>query len=56
MKGAISQTLEAVVPIMLFDPQGQAFEVDAVIDTGATSWLTLPAEIIEELHLSQTDV
>lgn len=55
MNGSVNESLEAVLPIMLLDRQGQAFEVDAVIDTGATNWLTLPLEIIEELNLLPLD-
>ena len=56
MNGSVNESLEAILPVMLVDRHGNAFEVDTVIDTGATNWLTLPLEIIEELDLRQLDM
>ncbi len=55
MNGTVNESLEALLPVMLLDREGQPFEVDVVIDTGATNWLALPVEIIDELQLPQLD-
>ncbi len=43
---------EAVVPLSLRGPEGQMREVNAVIDTGYSGYLTLPPALVAELELS----
>jgi clan AA aspartic protease len=51
MQGFINQSCEAVLPIVI--KHNTATElVDAVIDTGFSGFLTLPAEIIAALDLT----
>ena len=51
IEGFVNANLEAVVPISIRGPQGQAREVDAVIDTGYSGSLTLPPTLVAELEL-----
>jgi clan AA aspartic protease len=44
--GTVTANREAVVPVQLVDPTGRAVNIDAVIDTGFTGSLTLPAALI----------
>ena len=51
MEGFVNANLEAVVPLSLRGPEGQAREVDAVIDTGYSGSLTLPPSLVAALGL-----
>ena len=42
---------EAVVSLVLRGPEGQTREVNAVIDTGYSGFLTLPAALVADLGL-----
>ncbi len=42
---------EAIVPLSLRGPEGQAREANAVIDTGYSGALTLPPSLVAELEL-----
>jgi clan AA aspartic protease len=44
--GTVTPNREAVVPLQLVASGGQAVDVDAVVDTGFTGSLTLPAALI----------
>jgi clan AA aspartic protease len=52
MQGVVNSALEATVPIRIFGPGGQTVEVVAVIDTGYSGTLSLPASVITSLALS----
>ena len=43
---------EAVITLSVQGPEGQAREVDAVVDTGFTGFLTLPPALVAELGLT----
>ena len=47
----VNAALEAVVTLRLDGPSGRAREVEAVIDTGYSGFLTLPLSLVEELGL-----
>lgn len=49
--GAVNGRLEAVVEVSVSGPDGRAGEVEAVIDTGFSEFLTLPPALVEELRL-----
>ena len=51
--GEINSNLEAVIPLTVSGPQGATPVLTAVIDTGYTSFLTLPAAVIARLGLKQ---
>lgn len=51
MKGAVNEFQEPILPITILSPEGEPFELDVIVDTGSTSELTLPAELIEVFQL-----
>ncbi len=51
IEGVVNSAYEAVIPLSLQGPAGQAQQVEAVIDTGFTGFLTLPPSLVEELGL-----
>ena len=52
-QGSVNARLEAVLRLRLRGPAGAAAEFDAVVDTGYTGLLTLPAEAAESLGLER---
>ena len=51
IQGTVNAAYEAVVSLPLRGPAGQARDVDAVVDTGFTRFLTLPSAMVVELGL-----
>ena len=51
IEGAVNDAYEAVVALSLQGPEGQTQEIEAVIDTGYSGFLTLPAALVTELGL-----
>lgn len=51
IEGVVNAAHEAVVTLPLQGPNGQAREVEAVIDTGYSGYLTLPPILAAELGL-----
>ena len=51
MFGFVNDRCEAMIKVAIGNADSQKIMIDAVIDTGFTSILTLPAEIIESLGL-----
>jgi predicted aspartyl protease len=49
IQGQVTPDREAVVPIRLRGVQGQELEIDAVLDSGFTEWVALPATTIAAL-------
>ena len=49
--GTVSAAYEAVISLTVSGPSGQSREVDAVIDTGFTGFLSLPSALATELRL-----
>jgi len=49
MKGVVTAALEAILPLEIQDAKGKRIQVDAVIDTGFTGHLALPADVVEML-------
>lgn len=51
--GAVSESLEAILPLRLRGPNGTELNIDAVIDTGFNGSLTLPVNTIARLGLQR---
>ena len=51
IQGVVNAAYEAVIPLTVQGPSGQAQDIEAVIDTGFTGFLTLPLGVVEELGL-----
>ena len=51
IEGIVNGNLEAVVTIFLRGPEGQAQQVDALIDTGFNGYLALPPMLVGDLGL-----
>ena len=51
IEGVVNSAYEAVITLSLRGPAGQAQEVEAVIDTGFTGFVTLPPSLVAELGL-----
>ena len=49
--GEVTPNREAVIPIPLRPPSGQEVEVEAVVDTGFTGFMTLPAPLVASWSL-----
>ena len=52
MTGVVTSNREAMLRVMVRGTHGQEVLVDAVIDTGFTGFLTLPAQLIATLALA----
>lgn len=52
ISGVVTANREAVVPVVIRGAHGHNVYVDAVIDTGFTGFLTLPAPLIATLGLA----
>ena len=52
IEGVVNPAYEAVIEITLNDQSGQPMEIEAVIDTGYTGFLTLPTSLVTELGLT----
>ena len=51
IEGAVNSAYEAIVTLPLQGPDGQSREIDAVVDTGYTGFLTLPPSVVADLGL-----
>ena len=51
IEGLVNAAREAVVPVSLRGPAGQVRDIRAVVDTGYSGFLTLPAALVTELGL-----
>jgi clan AA aspartic protease len=50
--GVVNTNQEAIIQLVVLEPQGHQQEVEAIIDTGFTGFLTLPPALIDSLGLS----
>ena len=51
IEGAVNVAYEAVIPLRIQGPDGSARDIEAVVDTGYSGFLTLPATLVAELGL-----
>ena len=51
IQGVVNAAYEAVVTIPLQDPEGRTRDIEAVVDTGYSGFLTLPPGLVAELGL-----
>ena len=51
IEGAVNTAHEAVVPLTVRGPAGQHAEIEAVVDTGFTGFLTVTPALATELNL-----
>ena len=51
IQGVVNAAYEAVIPLTVQGPAGQTQDIEAVIDTGFTGFLTLPTVVVAELGL-----
>ena len=51
IEGVVNDAYEAVVALSLQGPTGQVQDIEAVIDTGYSGFLTLPTTLVTELGL-----
>ncbi len=49
--GAVNTYREAMIRLQIYDSQGQAQEIEVVVDTGFNGALTLPPDVIRALGL-----
>ena len=56
IQGTVNAAYEAVVSLPLRGPAGQARDIDTVVDTGFTRFLTLPSAMVVELGLGYRGV
>ena len=52
IEGAVNENLEATIRLALLGADRKVREVEAIIDTGFTGYLTLPTALIRLLNLS----
>ncbi len=51
IRGEVNAAYEAVVTLPLQDPEGRTRNIEAVVDTGYSGFLTLPPGLVDELGL-----
>ncbi len=51
MTGRVNTDLEAVIPMTIYDRNGDIHPQEAIIDTGFNGWLSLPPDLINQLNL-----
>lgn len=51
IEGVVNAAYEAIVTLPLRGPNGQSRQIEAVVDTGYSGFLTLPPSVVAELGL-----
>ena len=52
IEGAVNAAYEPVITLAVYGPSGETTEIEAVIDTGFTGFLTVPPALAAELGLT----
>jgi clan AA aspartic protease len=55
IRGRVTSTPEAIIALQVRGPHAREVQVQAVLDTGFTDYLTLPRATISELQLTPMD-
>jgi len=50
--GSVNANREAIIRLLVGAPEGQTQEIEAIIDTGFTGFMSLPPDLIESLGLA----
>ena len=50
-EGVVNSAYEPIVPLSLQGPAGRMWEIETLVDTGFTGYLTLPRALVRELAL-----
>ena len=53
IEGVVNADYEAIIPLRIQGPDGRTRDIEAVVDTGFTDFLTLPPALVDELGLPQ---
>ena len=51
IRGVVNAAYEPVVTLSFLDPEGRPRDIEAVVDTGYSGFLTLPTTVVAELGL-----
>ena len=51
IRGVVNAAYEAVITISLQGSESRTREIEAVVDTGYSGFLTLPSELVDQLGL-----
>ena len=51
VEGVVNSRLEAVLSLSLSGPSGRTWEIEAIVDTGFSEFLTMPTELARGLGL-----
>ena len=51
IEGAVNAAYEPIIPLRMRGPEGQTRDIEAVVDTGYSGFLTLPLKVVAELGL-----
>lgn len=51
IRGSVNNRQEAIIPLVVLGEDGQVVEIQALIDTGFTGFLTLPSNLISALGM-----
>ena len=51
IEGVVNAAFEAVIPLTVQGPAGQTQDIEAVVDTGFTGFLSLPSGVVVDLGL-----
>ena len=51
IEGVVNAAYEAIIPLRIRGPDGMPRDIEAVVDTGYSGFLTLPVDLVAELGL-----
>jgi len=54
--GSVNANREAIIRLLVGAPEGQTQEIEAIIDTGFTGFMSLPPDLVESLGLADVEL